>query len=656
MASSDDTWISEAKIQQAITLSGDTPILRTSEVTNGLNSLVSEQRVDKVVQQPETLYRLHDDIASSVKLSLSNAGELWDEIVKQIFNTTQRTHDVYKCGFIHLLCRVFSVLSESNVRFLSRLRDGQEVADSTFLIKCITETCDVFGFPDQETFIYGVKRFFRDSDPKYNTLKWNMSQNFYIVKALGIDTSDLLSPSVFKDCSFYCDTNVLIKGLTPVPKYKGSLIELSKACKDIGISLYVARNTLMEFDSVLEFHSSLLRDNIGKVPPATLPKVHDFLLEAYLSEKSKNPELTEGNIVSYFTEPVIKLREFCDITEVDDVWFDEAYKEAETTAIATSIIAHCLETRRRHKSKNAAMHDAVLVRWIAKENSESNKSWIVTHDLTLAEWNTNQNIQGINVITIDALLQWMTPIAMQSNNDDTMAYIFSSALSEQLLPVENFITLQDFQVFDDMGIETQQLPPDDVEACVRDIRINCSTCDPSKAEDREKIGHIIQRFFADPGRKYKEALSELQNKVNEQNNNIMAEIKNRQRAEQKAEDAIEKTKELEEQVRDKDGELVSSNKRIDKLEKDIESLSTRNNLNQSKIKLIVRGIICAMLFLGIEFIVCVLILKFGEGSNWFVKITNNWAWVAGGLAASIMLSRIIIGKEGMQLIKHWKGE
>ena len=75
------------------------------------------------------------------------------------------------------------------------------------------------------------------------------------------------------------------------------------------------------------------------------------------------------------------------------------------------------------------MHDAVLVRWIAKENSESNKSWIVTHDLTLAEWNTNQNIQGINVITIDALLQWMTPIAMQSNNDDTIAYIFSSALS-----------------------------------------------------------------------------------------------------------------------------------------------------------------------------------------------------------------------------------
>lgn len=656
LASSENGSLSEAQIQQLITLSGETPILRTAEVANGLEALVADNRVEKDTMQAVVIYRLKSDIVANVKQSLTNAGELWDDVVRSLFTTDPKTHYAYKSAFMFLLCRVFSVISESNVRILSKLQDGEEVADSNFLTKSIRETCEAFDLPDQPTYIYGVRAFFKDSNPKYDTLKWNMSQNFYIIKALGIDSSDLLSPTVFKDCALYCDTNVLIKGLTPVPKYKGSLIELSKACKDVGIELFVARNTLLELDSVLEYHSSLLRDYVGKIPQATLPNVHDFLLEAYLYEKAIDDGVTVDSIINCFTDPLRKLSEVCNITEVDDVWFDAAERDKETVSIAASITTNCLETRRRHKSKFAATHDAVLIRWIERENKDNNKSWIVTHDLSLVEWNKSQNQHGVNIITIDALLQWMTPIALQSNNEDTMAFIFSSALAEQLLPVENFITLQDFQVFDDMGIETQLLPSEDVEACVREIRMKCSLYDPSKAEDREKIGHILQKFFADPGRKYSVTLSELNSRINEQNEFLNIEIKSRKIAEQKAEEALNRSIYLEEQIEKKDTELVSSNGRIDKLEETIKHVLEINSYNESKIKLIIRSMVCVLLFVVIETIICLLIMRYGEGPNWFVKITNNWAWVAGGLGVSLVISRFIVGREGLLLIKHWKGE
>lgn len=52
--------------------------------------------------------------------------------------------------------------------------------------------------------------FFRDSDPDYDAIKWNMAQNYYVAKALGLDPNGrILSEELFGNTIFFLDTNVI---------------------------------------------------------------------------------------------------------------------------------------------------------------------------------------------------------------------------------------------------------------------------------------------------------------------------------------------------------------------------------------------------------------------------------------------------------------
>ncbi len=82
-----------------------------------------------------------------------------------------------------------------------------------------------------------------------------------------------------------------------------------------------------------------------------------------------------------------------------------------------------------------------------------------------------------------------------------------------------------------MEIETAQLPVEDVEACVREIRKVGPNLDPGRAEDREKIAKTIQRFFANPGTKFKRALADLETKNTELTQALSKETESRKQTE-----------------------------------------------------------------------------------------------------------------------------
>jgi hypothetical protein len=147
--------------------------------------------------------------------------------------------------------------------------------------------------PDKEAFKYAVDRFFRESSPKFDHLKWNMSQNYYITKAIGIDeAAQMLSADILNGASFYLDTNVLIAGLIPEHRYHGSFQELFSACKALNIKLKVAHITLEELKYVVSSHSELLKKVFDKIPSPTRNRVRSFLLEPYLIAIAENPNLS----------------------------------------------------------------------------------------------------------------------------------------------------------------------------------------------------------------------------------------------------------------------------------------------------------------------------------------------------------------------------
>lgn len=658
LASNDfSNGLSEQRLQSVVTVGGEIAVLRASDVKCGLDALERSGKVLVIRDGQHRRYTLTDEARTDVLRVITEAEERTSDIIRQLFGRQPCGEEAYRGAFLRLLCVVFSRLSDVYVQLITMEKTSGDIGDHQLLLNAIDETLKNEEVPDAEAFRYAAKRFFRETSPHFDHLKWNMAQNYYVAKALGMDlAADLLSASIFQNTCFYCDTNVLIQGLMPESRHHASFQELAKACGAIGVSLKATHATVVELRDVIDFHASMLRGVFDRIPDETRPKVRNFLLEAYLSERDAALDVTLDSFIERFQTPLQTLRESFGVDEEDDSWFNRITEDPTTKRLATELSTQYERMRSRRKAEKAATHDAVLLLWVRRQNEHNRDSCVVTLDATLAEWNTGRKSDGFKVITLDALLQWMTPVTSGSVDEEKLAEIFSKALRYQLLPRETFFQLSDFQVFAEMNIETKQLPADDVEACIREIRQAGPNLDPSKAEDREKISRAIQRYFADPGTKYRRNIEELQTKSDDLSTKLNEETRLRNEAEARI-------ARLEKEVRERDTKLSHEVETSDAAEMRITGLEQKLNEQEKKEghrrlvnSFLLRNLLGLFLLLVVEAFVTYLVSLYGEGPNLFQKLTKNWHWLALGFAALALAYPVLMGRERMRLLKWWKGE
>ena len=195
-----------------------------------------------------------------------------------------------------------------------------------------------------------------------------MAQNYYVAKALGLDqTGRLLSREVFADGEFYLDTNVLTEALEPSTKHYKSFQAMSKACNGLNIRLKTCQISIDELRRVVSFE----RDNISKVleniPDETADKVRGILFPIYRERLRSGEQADLNEIVKMFDEAMPFLESQYGIERIDDKWFDDAISSSDTKALVEELQRIYAERRGREKTKNAALHDALVLRWIDKE-------------------------------------------------------------------------------------------------------------------------------------------------------------------------------------------------------------------------------------------------------------------------------------------------
>lgn len=649
--------LTEQELQKMVTLGGQLTVLRASDVRDGLDSLRRSNRILEVVDGRKKFFTLSEDVKNEVIHIITEAEEHTKATINELFKNASGGEEAYRKPFLRLLCMVFSKLSDVYVQVITMEQTEKEFTEHRLLAAAVDEVLKQESIPDQDAFHYGISRFFKESTPLFDQIKWNMAQNFYVAKALGIDSSaDLLSADTFKDASLYCDTNVLIAGLMPENRHHSSILELAHACKSIGMSIKAARVTVDELKQVIAYHASMFQKVKDQIPENTCHKVRDFLLEAYLSEKETAPDLSFDEFIDHFQVPIQTLQASFDLEEVDDKWFLEAFHKPTSKKLAKELIKQYFEIRKRHKSEKAALHDAVLLLWVSHENEENRKSWLVTLDLTLSEWNAGQNTHESKVITLDAFLQWMTPILSGTADEDKLAQIFAEAIRYQLLPRDTFFQLRDFLVFAEMGIEAKQLPAEDVEACIREIRKTGPSLDPTKAEDREKIGQIIQRYFADPGTKFKQTIHELQAKTEKLSHDLEDESRLRKEAESKVQQLDQFSIEQGRDLLQEKAARESAEARIARLEHEFAEEQKKAHHRAIVNSAILTTTLMIAFLLITEFFAIMLIQYYGDGNNFFQKITNSWSWLAFIFSFCTIIYPFLMGRECMRLLKWWKGE
>ncbi len=627
----DEVGLSVREIQERriVALPDGTAVLHRDEIQRGIKRLVEGGRVIADGSEP-CKYRVSDKVRAEIWALQGVCEQRLASVVSRLFKGASKGAAIYTKPFMDCLCLIFSRLGEAYVRQINHEISADELLNQPHVSWAFKKIKALYPFIDEKHFQAAVFTFFREEHPDFSSLKWNLGQNYFVAKCLGLDPGGrLLSREVFGDADIYLDTNVIIEAIEPRATHHPSFQVLAKACADLNIRLHTCQISIDELRKVVSFEREALLKVIDRIPDSTAPKVKGVLFPVYYQEIQAGHPTKIDDIFEYFSEPSTMLKTFYDVRIVDDRWFIDNLDAVEIQQLSEEIKKRYENRPGRHKSKNAADHDALLLRWVRREREtvETN-AWIVTLDHSLPAFVSPSKQGEIPLaIRLDSLLQWLSPIALQADDgQDRAAAIFSEALKYNLLPQESFFELGDFLAFAEWEWDTKALPAEDIEGCIRCVKTLLPHLNPSDPGDREKMSREFSKFLRDPGRKYKGELERL-------------EATTLQLALEKEETASRLSREkgeLASQLSETSSELVLARSEI----------RTRDLRSSAILRLLIVG----GLWLAAEFALGYAVTQLGDGDNTFQKLKNAWEMLAFPVPCAVGLSWFLLGRERIRAL------
>jgi hypothetical protein len=472
-------------------------------------------------------YRLTQDALEQLWDNQRASERRLEKILRQLFRDCPNGWRFYEAAFVQCISLIFSELGEAYARLLQGGSRDDFLSRAT-ISSAISEARTRYPKVDEEWLKVGVHSFFEKDDPDFIYLKWNLAQNYYVAKALGLDPAgSLLSEEILGGTELYMDTNVLISALTPIEIMHSNFVAVTQACKSIGIQLKFCQISLEELRHVVASQAESIRQMEGRIPADSTDKITNVFYSVYRDAGERGYE-DPYSAFDDFYNPTPLLTGYS-AERIDDGWFVTEAATISEDPIFKKVQDACTN---RQKSDRVAGHDALLVKWVSRERASSGKRvWLLTRDRTLPKVISPS---GSIALTLDALLQWIAPILRGNARIESFETLFSDAIRHQLLPQENFLEPRDFCLLLDMGLACEALPAADLEACIHHLKAVCPGLDPSDPRDREHLHNRIAKFFADPGRKYQQDLAALKTAKDQEINDLKAIVddKNREAASQ----------------------------------------------------------------------------------------------------------------------------
>ncbi|MGB5217435.1 MAG: hypothetical protein WBN66_03955 [Smithella sp.] len=367
LAYADQTGLREEELRNIIRLPGANPILTVADTHAGLLRLIGRGHVVKKPPAGSGKFILSADMGHEIEQAIDQTQKSWDAVIKDLFSAAGGPQSQYADAFIEVLCYVLSRMSSGYISVMIG-KDTQNF-DTRHLIKHANDTVlKSHPVTDKKALEFGVTRFFQESTPQFDAIKWNMAQNFYVAFALGIDPkARVLSSELLAGAVVYLDTNVLIPGLIPEDRHHDGFQEVIKTCRDLKIKIKVMQITVDELRRIVGTHAAVLRQVYDRIPTETLSKVRCFLLQSYMHLIKKEHDLPLDTFLARFQAPIDTLREAFDLEIEDDVWFDKECNSPATKQLAQKLSAKFKSMRGRSKTDEASRHDALLLRWVEED-------------------------------------------------------------------------------------------------------------------------------------------------------------------------------------------------------------------------------------------------------------------------------------------------
>ncbi len=601
--------LSLEEIQQTFSSQSGGLSINPSDIKNSLHRLVSNHRILSTLKGNHEVYKLSDEAKEDNDISERQAEARFNAVAAKLFKNAKEGFSLYIDPFVKSLSIIFSQLGEESVRLIKGDIRGEELAS---IPSTLNEIKKEFPTIDHALFENGLLVFFRDSDPEYDAIKWNVAQNYYIAKALGLDpTGAVLSKELFEHAEFYLDTNIIIAALEPKHLVHRNFLAFTNACGQLGITLKVCQLSLNELERWLAYQEDLIQKVIDQIPGAMASKVRSLFYEIYHEKTTTlGEDVNIDELFTSFRDPMQDLEKLFDAQLVDDIWFDTAKTSKPVNTLVKTLQTNYFLKRGHSKGQQQALHDVVLLFWIQRVRRETHNDnvWLLTLDTSLPGTVPSDSHVTSLGITLDALLQWISPLAVIEAAEDGFTAVFAEMIKNRILPRDRFFVLEDFLIFHEMHMSCKELPVEDVNKCIRYIKVNAPALDPTDPADREKLFYEVEKFFAVPGRKYKQEILKLETHLNERDRTIQGlEIKFSEYERKHQKDSLKRSARL-------------------------------------------RISLTIMLFLILEALVVFFANQYGEGQNLFQKVLKSWPFVGLAFAVTILVGGFLIGKERLKVL------
>lgn len=482
-----------------------------------VDNLSIKKKVHWVITEKGKKYILENEKQSIYKLN---------RVVNDLFSNQPDELKYYDC-FVDCLCRIFDRLAQEYIEITFSHDRNIKIMTPQAVEPMIIQSLELYQNVNGEFFRAGIQQFFKESNPDYNTIKWTFCKNHYLVRAIGLGPqSDILSSRIFENSLFYLDTNIIIPALDSNSIHHKAVNQIIDSLRKINCKIYILSITINELNELIEKQSENLEDILSQIPNGLIKHVSGIAARAESKHRAnfKNPTVKEVLIKYEDVENYIK--EELDIDTVNDYWFETERNNKKIRNLAETLKRHYNRTPpfSRRKSTSASLHDALTLTWIESKRVLNHDSYFLTRDASLSTFSpsrhNNLTIYRNPSIALHALLPWLGSISDTEELPET----YSKILASQLISIDTKFSLNEFRMLATIGMDCGKMPEDDVKQCLLFLRREARNLNITKAEDREKLHHLVKGFFSSPDRKYLAEMSELREELDQTKNELLLTI------------------------------------------------------------------------------------------------------------------------------------
>jgi predicted nucleic acid-binding protein len=494
-------FVSASQILETLAKVAGVSILRCQEVEDLLKELAASGRVLKEWDGHTSTFKLAPKTTEEISDQYEEAARKLDRVVSKLYRgvSPSTPRGQLKVLLTDALCEIFSAFGSQWASYVTGtpIRD---ILNSDKLDRIIGAILKRRSFPpgSHPELKRATTRFFRNSDPDFDQIKFGFGQNMYVIQLLGMDGCDLLSQDAFRNAQLYLDSSVVIPALLEGSRHHRVFHELLAICSQLDIQVFVSRPTADEVRNVAAIQEKLAPEVYDLVPDGLAKQVKGVFFGAYRSAKALKPGLTFDE----FFEPFQNLSGYLDLLNikvVDDERFESFKSSSEIELVIDTLQRSSEEHRKRPKFKNALIHDAVMFRYLRSITEEKNaeKIWFVTMDISLPyAWSKFQTDRvDYRCFLLDGLLQAIAPFVSGTVGTE-VSELFGQVVATQILPQMRLFEVDDFMVFRDLEIDCNEMDEETVQEALSSIKRHVLKGATYSRANLEEAAYELRRVFA----------------------------------------------------------------------------------------------------------------------------------------------------------------